>query len=128
MQENTTIAVVAPVQPDDFFDLLWQGVWEATFDLGAFDVQVQNLTTERSDVIGQREILAWLLEDSVDAIAILPANSGQLKDLIDQHEARGAPVVTFRGDAPNSKRSSFVGPSPRKAGALAAEVLLKLMG
>ena len=56
MQE-ASIAIIAPLQPDDFFDLLWQGVWEATFDLAAFGVQVRNLTTQRYDVAGQQEIL-----------------------------------------------------------------------
>ena len=37
-------------EPEDFFDLLWQGVWEATFDLAPFGVQVRNLPTERYDV------------------------------------------------------------------------------
>lgn len=126
MRENVVIAILAPIEPDDFFDVLWQGVWEATFDLGSFDVQVRNLTTERRDVAGQREILKSLLDSDVDAIGILPSHSTALNDLIDEHELRGTPVVTLHGDAPGSRRSSFVGPDSRQAGALAGEVLLKL--
>lgn len=40
MRGDISIAVVAPTQPEDFFDLVWQGVWEATFDLASFGVQV----------------------------------------------------------------------------------------
>ncbi|HTW67083.1 MAG TPA: diguanylate cyclase [Bryobacteraceae bacterium] len=128
MGENVTIAVIAPVQPDDFFDLLWQGVWEATFDLSSFGVEVQDLTTERKDVAEQRRMLEMLLNVSVDAIALFPAHSSALDDLIDQHTRQGTAVVTFHADAPQSRRAAFVGPDPNQTGALAAEVLVKLMG
>ncbi|HEX4596143.1 MAG TPA: diguanylate cyclase [Bryobacteraceae bacterium] len=128
MRENVTIAVVAPVQPEDFFDRLWEGVWEATFDLNSFGVQVQNLTTDHHDAQDQREILQRSLEAEVDAIAILPAHCSALDDLIAEHERHGTPVVTFHGDAPASMRSAFVGPNSYAAGTLAAEVLSKLMG
>ena len=125
---EASIAIIAPLQPEDFFDLLWQGVWEATFDLAPFGVQVRNLPTERYDVAGQQEILSQLLEDKVDAIAIVPAHGEALNHLIDEHEAQGTPVVTFHGDAPESRRSAFVGPDPFQAGVLAGELLAKLMG
>jgi len=125
---DVSIAIVAPLQPEDFFDQLWQGVWEATFDLASFGVQVQNLPTDRYDVGGQRQILQHLIEGGVDAIAILPAHVSALNDLIDRHESAGTPVVTFHGDAPDSRRSAFVGPDPHQAGVLAGEVLTKLMG
>ena len=128
MRENVAIAVVAPLQPEDFFDRLWEGVWEATFDLSSFGVQVENLTTEHHDVAGQREILTRLLEEQIDAIAILPAHCSALDDLIAEHHRRGIPVVTFHGDAPFSQRAAFVGPNSHAAGGLAAEVLSKLMG
>jgi diguanylate cyclase (GGDEF)-like protein len=128
VRENVTIAVIAPVQPEDFFDRLWEGVWEATFDLSSFGVHVQNLTTEQNNRHAQREILERLLEDDVDAIAILPAHFSALDHLIAELERLGIPVVTFHDDTPTSGRSAFVGPNSLAAGALAAEVLSKLMG
>ena len=127
MQE-ASIAIIAPLQPEDFFDLLWQGVWEATFDLAPFGVQVRNLPTERYNVREQQDILQQLLEDRVDGIAIAPAHFEALNPLIDAHQARGTPVVTFHGDAPESRRAAFVGPDAFQAGALAGELLAKLMG
>jgi ABC-type sugar transport system substrate-binding protein len=126
--ENASIAIIAPVEPEDVYDLVWQGVWEATFDLSSFGVEVENLTTERLDVERQREILTWLLEEQVAAIGILPAHTSALDDLIDRHELRGTPVITFHGDAPGSRRSAFVGPNAPRSGALAGEVLAKFMG
>ena len=128
MKENVCIAIVAPVQPEDFFELLWEGVWEATFDLSCFGVEVQNLTTERADVEGQRRILQDLLGSGVDAIGLMPAHARALDDLIDEHERRGTPVVTVHGDAPDSQRSAFVRANLAQAGALAAELLVQLMG
>lgn len=128
MKGDVRIAIVAPIQPEDFFDQLWQGVWEATFDLASFGVQVHNLTTKRYDVDGQRVILEQLFDESVDAISILPAHGSALNDLIDRHESARTPVITFYGDAPESRRSAFVGPDPYQAWQLAGEILSKLMG
>jgi diguanylate cyclase (GGDEF)-like protein len=127
MRENVTIAIIAPLQPEDFFDLLWQGVWEATFDLSSFGVEVQNLTTQNDDVGEQRKILEMALDSRPDAIGLLPVHVSALNDLIDQHALRGTPVVTFYGDAPDSKRVAFVRPDPHRAGVLAGEVLAKLI-
>src|ERR1700736_6389673 len=72
MRDNVTIAIIAPIEPEDFFDLLWQGVWDATFDLSSFGVEVQNLTTQRDDVGEQRKIMEMLLDSRPDAIGLLP--------------------------------------------------------
>ena len=59
------IVVIAPQEPAAFFDLLWQGVWEATFDIAQFGVEVANVTPPRHDVEAQRSILADLLHERV---------------------------------------------------------------
>ena len=115
--EKVAIAIIAPVQPEDFYDEVWEGVWEATFDLA-----------DQHDAARQREILEGLLGRHVDAIAIAPAHTSALDDLIDRHEQRGTRLITFEGDAPASERSAFVGADAERSGALAGEVLAKLMG
>lgn len=127
MRGDVSIAIVAPAKPEDFFDLLWQGVWEATFDLGCFGVQVRNLTTEHCDLEAQRQILSQLFHQGIDAVALMPAHCAALNDLIGEFESRGTPVVTFHSDAPESARSAFVGPNSLQAGVLAGEFLVKLM-
>jgi ABC-type sugar transport system substrate-binding protein len=121
--QEASIAIIAPLQPEDFFDLLWQGVWEATFDLASFGVQVRNLPTERYDVAGQRELLAQLLEDKVDGIAVVPAHGAALNQLIDEHEARGTPVVTFHSDAPESRRSALEIDGRERTGAIVSRLI-----
>lgn len=127
MPDNVTIAIIAPIQPEDFFDLLWQGVWEATFDLSSFGVEVQNLTTQHDDVREQRKVLEMLLDSRPDAIGLMPVHVSGLNDLIDRHVERDTPVITFHGDAPASRRVAFVRPDSYQSGALAGEVLAKLM-
>ncbi len=127
MHDPVTIAVIAPVQPEDHFDLLWQGVWEATLDLGEFGVVVRNLPTDGREVAEQRKILEALLERGVDAIAIFPVHVDALDDILDRHDRQGTAVVTFRADAPESKRAAFVGADSVQAGRIAAEVLVKMM-
>ena len=123
MRDKVTIAIIAPVEPEDFFDLLWQGVWEATFDLSSFGVEVQNLTTQHDDVREQRKILETLLDSGPDAIGLLPVHATELNDLIDQHVLRGTPVITFHGDAPESKRVAFVRPDPYRPACWRAKCL-----
>ena len=122
------IVVIAPQEPAAFFDLLWQGVWEATFDIAQFGVEVADVTPPRHDVEAQRSILADLLQERVDAIAMVPVHESALDDLIGRHVARGASVVTFHSDAPQSGRTLFVGPDAFHSGVLAGELLAKLMG
>jgi len=128
MRDHATIAAIAPIQPEYFFDLLWQGVWESTFDLASFGVEVQNLTTHRDDVREQHKILELLLDNPPDAIAVMPLHLSALNDLVDEHVRRGTPVITFLEDAPESRRVAFVRPDPRQAGVLGGEVLSKLAG
>jgi diguanylate cyclase (GGDEF)-like protein len=128
VSENIAIAIVAPIQPEEFYDEVWEGVWEATFDLAAFGVHVENLTTDHRDVERQRQILTELLDAHFAAIGIAPAHTSALDDLIAEHARRGTAVVTLYGDAAQSSRSAFVGADARRSGALAGEVLIKLMG
>lgn len=128
MRENKTIAVIAPDQPGDFFDLLWQGIWEATFDLSSFGVEVQNLPTPLGDVSGQRKVVESLLDCPPDSIALAPLHLSALDEVIERHAERGTPVITFQSDAPQSRRAAFVRPDPYLAGQLAGELMVKLIG
>ena len=122
------ISVLAPGEPAEFFDLLWEGIFSANFELSPFGVQVHTHQLPGHDVGMQKKILRDLLKTKQDAIAIVPAHTSALNPLIARHVERNTPVVTFNSDAPDSGRCSFVGADARKAGMLAAEVLAKMMG
>jgi diguanylate cyclase (GGDEF)-like protein len=121
------IAVLAPCEPAEFFDLLWEGVWSATFELSSLGVQVDTFKTVGHDVEAQKKTLTSLLNRHYSAIALIPAHSSALNPLIAEHAGRATRVITFNGDAPASLRYSFVGPDAKQGGAIAGELLGKLM-
>ena len=127
LRHNLRLAVVAPSDPPEFFDLVWEGVWSATFELSPFGVDVDTFKTAGHDLAAQKSILTNLLDSNYAAIALLPAHVSGLNDLIKCHTSNGTRVVTFNTDAPDSSRLSFVGPDARQGGALSGELLAKLM-
>ncbi|HVN02972.1 MAG TPA: substrate-binding domain-containing protein [Bryobacteraceae bacterium] len=91
-------------------------------------MEVADVTPPRHDLEAQRTILSGLLNEQVDAIAIVPLHTTALNDLLGRHVARGTAVITFYADAPGSGRTLFVGPDAFHSGVLAGEALAKLMG
>lgn len=128
LQKRIEIAVIAPSVPEEFFNLLWDGVSRAAFELDSFGVTVRTFKTRFHDGRAQSALLSEMLDSSFSAIAIAPAHPEALNSLIASHAERGRPVVTFHSDAPASERHSHVGTSAPEAGALAAEALAKFMG
>ena len=122
------IVVLAPGEPVEYFGLLWDGVRSAAAEISSLGARVEYVLTPCYDVVRQQELLADLLSTAPDAIAMVPAHASALDDLIARHAAQRTRVITFNADAPLSRRSSYVGPDAATAGALAAEVLTKLMG
>lgn len=114
--------------PAEFFDVLWSGVQSAAVELAALGAEIQSFTTHGHDVHEQKRILSELAGAGYGAIALVPADASALDELIGQHAERGTQIVTFNSDAPASQRHSYVGANSRKAGALAGELLAKLMG
>jgi diguanylate cyclase (GGDEF)-like protein len=125
--KGVTIAVVAPIEPLEFFEVFWEGVWSAAYELAPFGVRVLTVTTASFDPAEQSQALCELLSEDVDAIVLLPAHSSRLDALIAKHTAKGIPVLTVFHDAPASGRRSFVGPDFRLSGRLAGEFMSKVM-
>ncbi|MGD1068502.1 MAG: diguanylate cyclase [Bryobacteraceae bacterium] len=127
-RKKSWIVVLAPDEPVEYFGLLWDGVKSAAAEISSLGARVESVVTPCYDVVRQKEILADLLSSAPDAIAMVPAHASALDNLIDRHTAQRTRVITFNADAPLSRRASYVGPDAIKSGALAAEVLTKLMG
>jgi len=127
-RKKSRIVVLAPGDPAEYFGLLWDGVKSATAEISSLGARVECIQIPCYDVERQKEILADLLPSAPDAIAMVPQHASALDDLIDRHSAQRTRVITINADAPLSRRASYVGPNATKSGALAAEVLTKLMG
>jgi diguanylate cyclase (GGDEF)-like protein len=128
LKKQARIVVIAPAEPAEYFALLWDGVKSASAEIASLGMRVDPIAMPDQDIGPQREALADLLESPPAAVALVPAHATALDDLIERLAAQGTAVVTFNADAPQSRRCSYVGPDARKSGALAAEVLTKLMG
>ena len=122
------IAVLAPSIPCEFFDLLWKGVWSAAFELAPFGVRVDRFETNDHDVTAQRRILVHLRTKPPAALAIAPAHPTELNRELELIADMNVPVITFHTDAPTSVRGLYVGADPKQSGALAGEILGRLMG
>jgi LacI family transcriptional regulator len=122
------IAVVAPSAPCELFDLLWKGVWSAAFELAPFGVRVDRFETSAHDLTAQKRILANLKVKPPAALVIAPAHVSELDQEIAAMANLPVPVITFHTDAPASRRGTYVGTDPEQSGALAGEILGRLMG
>ena len=61
------------------------------------------------DEAEQVRVLRDLITKNVSGLAIAPNNPASVASAIDAAQAKGIPVITFNSDAPNSKRTTFVG-------------------
>lgn len=61
------------------------------------------------DEAEQVRVLRDLITKNVSGLAIAPNNPASVASAIDAAQAKGIPVITFDLDAPNSKRTTFVG-------------------
>jgi diguanylate cyclase (GGDEF)-like protein len=128
LKKQSRIVVIAPAEPVEYFGLIWNGVRSASTEISSLGVSVESRALPNQDIEPQRELLLELLASAPDAIALIPAHAKEIDDLIERHADQGTAVVTFNADAPVSRRCAYVGPDALKSGALAAEVLTKLMG
>jgi diguanylate cyclase (GGDEF)-like protein len=127
VKKPSRIVVIAPEEPVEYFGVLWEGVESASAEISSLGVEVESHRTAGHDLRAQKELLTSLLESAPDAIAMVPAHSTALDELIERHTLDGTHVVTFNADAPRSSRCSYVGADAARSGLLAAEVLTKLM-
>jgi diguanylate cyclase (GGDEF)-like protein len=128
LKKPAHIAVIAPSAPCELFDLLWKGVWSAAFELAPFGVRVDRFETSTHDPTAQKRILANLRAKPPAALVIAPANISDLDQEIAMMANLKVPVITFHTDAPASRRETYVGTDPAQSGALAGEILGRLMG
>jgi diguanylate cyclase (GGDEF)-like protein len=127
LKKQIRIAVVAPSSPAEFFSLIWKGIWTAACELSPFGVRIESHETEGHDPTAQQRILGHLLKSRPDALALIPAHVDDVNEEIGRVALSGIPVITFNADAPRSRRDTYVGTDPLQSGALACELLGKLM-
>lgn len=82
---------------------------------------------ETVSVEQQIHMMETLIQQRVDGIAISPVDSGALASVIDKAVESGIPVICFESDAPESRRSGYIGTDNAEAGAEMGRMIKELM-
>jgi ribose transport system substrate-binding protein len=109
-----------------FWNVVTQGVYDAARRYG-FEVDMAGPTSmDNAAQIGMIE--AAIATGQYDAMIIPAIVPSMFQPTIDKAVDSGIPVVTFGEDAPESKRSCYVGTSDFAAGQTAGKLLAELTG
>lgn len=82
----------------------------------------------KATVAHQREMLAGLVDEPIDAVCLMPIDSEALHPEIARLSQSGRSVITFGRDVPGSARVAFVGPRESDVGERAGEAVLTWLG
>jgi len=125
--KTINITIVAKALDSEWWQRVKSGAEEAA--RAAPGVKLAVLAPEREINIDQQ---AAILEDQitkrVSALAVAPAGVSEILPLLDRAKAAGIPVIIFDTDVDWPSKLSFVGADNRRAGRLAGEHIVKLLG
>ena len=99
------------------------GVQRAAEELAASGVELIMRETRGLDTELVLEHIEELVGQGVQALAIAPNNSPEIRQCIDELFEQGIPVITLNSDAPGSKRLAFIGMDNYRAGQTAAGLM-----
>ena len=130
-QRTFTFGMIAKSQGNPFFEAARVGALDAARELGAkngITIKIDWRTPNEEDSQKQAEFIEQLLLTGADGIIISCSDAQKAADAIDKAAGQGVPVVTFSGDAPQSKRFVAVGVDDFQAGYETFAALAKEMG
>ena len=122
--DSYKFAVVPKAMNNPFFDLTRDGCMEEAKKLGNVECIYQGPVEHEPAT--QAQIIEDLLTQGVDGLAISVSDAAAATTVIDKAVAAGVSVITFDSDAPDSKRSAYVGTDNKEFGKALGEELLKL--
>src|SRR5207244_3665799 len=121
------IALVTKALDSEWWQRVKSGAEEAARAVPG--VRLAVLAPEREINIDQQ---AAILEDQItkriSALAVAPAGISEILPLLDRAKSAGIPVIIFDTDVDWPSKLSFVGADNRRAGRLAGEHIVKLLG
>lgn len=109
----------------------WQRVKAGADDAAKANpgVRLAVLAPEREVNIDQQvSILEDQITKKVAALAVAPTGSAEVVPVLDRAHAAGIPVIIFDTDVNWPSKVSFVGADNRRAGQIAGEYIIKLLG
>ncbi|CAN7446512.1 sugar-binding protein [Rhizobium sp. LjRoot30] len=122
--DSYKFAVVPKAMNNPFFDLTRDGCVAEAAKLG--NVECIYIGPVEHEPATQAQIIDDLITQGVDGLAISVSDIAAASTVIDKAVAAGIVVITFDSDAPDSKRSAYVGTNNKDFGKALGEELLKL--
>ena len=113
LPEGQFMAFVIQSQQDSFWQASRFGVKSKMEELG---IKIEYLGPENENPEVQANILANLLTRNPVAIAVAPSDVAKITPWIDAAVDQGIKVITIKKDAPDSKRSLYIGTDNSLAG------------
>ncbi|TVR66221.1 MAG: LacI family DNA-binding transcriptional regulator [Spirochaetaceae bacterium] len=126
MTTSARIIAIVPKQPASFFQSILEGIRDAAENYADHPFSVEIRHTSKHDLTEQREIIRRLDGTTCNGLILVPAHSRALNSEIDRLAGEGVMVICVNSDAPESRRTTFIGQDFIRAGRLAAELLGKL--
>ncbi|SHE76010.1 substrate-binding protein domain-containing protein, partial [Devosia limi DSM 17137] len=123
-QDSFTFAVVPKAMNNPFFDLTRDGCEARAAELG--NVTCTYIGPVEHEAATQAQIIEDLITQGVDGLAISVSDIAAATTVIDRAVAAGIVVITFDSDAPDSKRSAYVGTDNKQFGTALGELLLQV--
>lgn len=109
---------------EEYDHVYWRLVGKGAKDMEEKEnVFVEYEGPKRSNPEEQLKLLDMAVKSKVDGIMVQALND-QFTPLINEAVAQGIPVMTVDTDAPNSRRSAYIGTDNYEAGKLAGETLI----
>lgn len=126
--EKLKIGVVCPKEPAFFWEQIILGLKAAEEELLDFGLE---LTCEFVGPLREANAIMAsmdsIVEAGVKALIIVPVESRELEEKINELKKQGITVVTLNDDLVNSQRLFYVGPQLRQSGRVAADFLGKIL-
>jgi ribose transport system substrate-binding protein len=117
-------AVVPKAMNNPFFDLTRDGCIAEAAKLGNVECIYQGPVEHEPAT--QSQIIEDLITQGVDGLAISVSDTAAATTVINKAVEAGIVVITFDSDAPDSKRSAYVGTNNKEFGKALGEELLKI--
>lgn len=90
-------------------------------------ITVEYLAPPEFSIEAQTKMIESVIARGVDGMAIAAYSAKGMEPVINEAVRMGIPVVTWDSDAPESKRTCYIGTENKEAGKIEGEVFAKLM-
>lgn len=126
---KTKIGVIYPMgYPESFWKEVKAGIRGAEEEYSDFGMEVSY--KELKNWRNSQEIcikMDELINEKVDGIALVPVNTRQVKEKINQACGKGIAVATFNDDIHESSRIFYLGPKIKQSGRIIGELMGKFL-